>query len=119
MITLGEPFRKDAPRPYPFANQTITDRVRAQIPVMIRERHRPPPPETYSLNRKLSGAFLLCARLGASVDCHGLFTRITDAYVYANGSRVPPAPNRRPVRGVHTQTVQRHGLHTTPPSRRA
>ena len=47
MLTLGEPFRHDAPVPYPFANQPITDRVREQIPLMVRERLRPPPPETY------------------------------------------------------------------------
>ncbi|WFD29580.1 hypothetical protein MSPP1_000589 [Malassezia sp. CBS 17886] len=80
MLTLGEPFRRDAPAPYPFAHQTITDRVREDIPLMIRERLRPPPPETYSLNRKLSGAFLLCARLGASVNCRDLFHEITSAY---------------------------------------
>ena len=77
MLTLGEPFRHDAPVPYPFANQTITDRVREQIPIMVRERQRPPPPETYSLNRKLSGAFLLCARLRARVNCRDLFASVT------------------------------------------
>ena len=77
MLTLGEPFRPDAPVPYPFANQTITDRVREQIPTMVRERLRPPPPETYSLNRKLSGAFLLCARLRARVNCRDLFDQVT------------------------------------------
>ena len=38
MVALGEPFRSESPSPYPFANQTITDRVRAQIPLMLRER---------------------------------------------------------------------------------
>lgn len=80
MLALGEPFRSDAPVPYPFAKQTITDRVRQQIPVMIRERLRPPPPETYSLNRKLSGAFLLCARLRANVNCRDLFANVTRPY---------------------------------------
>ncbi|KAL4401638.1 ubiquinone biosynthesis protein [Malassezia pachydermatis] len=80
MLALGEPFRADAPVPYPFAKQTITDRVREQIPLMLRERQRPPPPETYSLNRKLSGAFLLCSRLGASVNCRDLFAKVTAPY---------------------------------------
>lgn len=107
MVALGEPFRASAPRPFPFANQTITDQVRAQIPVMLRERLRPPPPETYSLNRKLSGAFLLCARLSANVDCHALFNRITQNYVFANGTRTPPAP------GTFTPSVgHARGLHT-------
>jgi len=33
----------------------------------------PPPEETYSLHRKLSGAFLLCARLGSRVRTRELF----------------------------------------------
>lgn len=92
MIALGEPFRADAPVPYPFARQTITERVKGQIPLMLRERQRPPPPETYSLNRKLSGAFLLCARLQARVNCRDLFARVTQPY--------PPSVPRAP---LHTR----------------
>lgn len=92
MIALGEPFRADAPVPYPFAHQTITERVRGQIPLMLRERQRPPPPETYSLNRKLSGAFLLCSRLQARVNCRDLFANITKPY--------PPSV---PVARLHTR----------------
>ncbi|KAL2118205.1 hypothetical protein VTJ04DRAFT_7865 [Mycothermus thermophilus] len=73
VVTLAEPFLKDAPEVYDFRGQTITERVKAQIPVMIRERLAPPPEETYSLHRKLSGAFLLCARLGSRVKCRELF----------------------------------------------
>ena len=62
---------------YDFANQTITDSVRKLIPIMLKHRLTPPPPETYSLNRKLSGAFLMCAKLRARVDC----TRLWEAYV--------------------------------------
>lgn len=73
VLTLAEPFMQDAPDIYDFKDQTITDRVRGLIPVMIRERLAPPPEETYSLHRKLSGAFLLCARLDSRVACKGLF----------------------------------------------
>lgn len=73
VLTLAEPFRRGAPALYDFRGQTITDRVKAQIPVMIHERLAPPPEETYSLHRKLSGAFLLCARLGSRVPCRQLF----------------------------------------------
>jgi aarF domain-containing kinase len=73
VLTLAEPFLRSAPEVYDFRDQTITERVKAQIPIMIHERLAPPPEETYSLHRKLSGAFLLCARLGSRVRCRELF----------------------------------------------
>jgi aarF domain-containing kinase len=73
VLTLAEPFLDSAPEVYDFRDQTITERVKDQIPVMIRERLAPPPEETYSLHRKLSGAFLLCARLGSRVRCRDMF----------------------------------------------
>lgn len=73
VLTLAEPFLDSAPALYDFRDQTITARVKALIPVMVRERLAPPPEETYSLHRKLSGAFLLCARLGSRVPCRELF----------------------------------------------
>ncbi|KAL7424905.1 hypothetical protein Q5752_000592 [Cryptotrichosporon argae] len=78
MSLLASPFRHEGL--YPFASQTITARVRQLIPVMLQHRLTPPPPETYSLNRKLSGAFLMCARLGANVDCRALWERYAGGY---------------------------------------
>ncbi|KAH6686228.1 nuclear protein Es2-domain-containing protein [Plectosphaerella plurivora] len=74
ILTLAEPFLESAPEVYDFQDQTITERVKALIPVMLNERLAPPPEETYSLHRKLSGAFLLCAKLGSKVRCRDLFT---------------------------------------------
>ena len=73
ILTLAEPFVESAPEVYNFDGQTITDRVRTNIGLMLRERLAPPPEETYSLHRKLSGAFLLCARLQSRVPARELF----------------------------------------------
>ncbi|WWD20079.1 hypothetical protein CI109_104553 [Kwoniella shandongensis] len=78
MALVASPFSHDGP--YPFAKQTITDSIRALIPVMLKHRLTPPPPETYSLNRKLSGAFLMCAKLGANVDCKQLWEQEVGNY---------------------------------------
>ena len=84
VLTLAEPFRESGPDVYDFRDQTITDRVRGFIPVMVRERLSPPPEETYSLHRKLSGAFLLCAKLGSRVPCKMLFENAIEKF---NGAR--------------------------------
>jgi len=73
ILTLSEPFNETAPEVYDFEDQTITDRVRANIGLMLRERMAPPPEETYSLHRKLSGAFLLCARLKSKIRTRDMF----------------------------------------------
>lgn len=78
MSLIGAPFQHTGT--YDFANQTITDSVRALVPIMLQNRLTPPPQETYSLNRKLSGAFLVCARLGSRVDCQGLWEEVVADY---------------------------------------
>lgn len=80
VLTLAEPFKESGPLVYDFRDQTITDRVRGLIPVMVKERLAPPPEETYSLHRKLSGAFLMCARLGSRVPCRELFESAAERY---------------------------------------
>ncbi|KAI0028951.1 ABC1 family-domain-containing protein [Vararia minispora EC-137] len=86
MELLATPFRSDTPQPFAFGPGTrwaeITAKIREQIPVMLEHRLTPPPRETYSLNRKLSGAFLLASRLEASVDCHALWDQVTSGYKF-------------------------------------
>lgn len=76
VLALAEPFNEKAPKVYDFKEQTITQRIKQLIPLMLRERLVPPPEETYSLHRKFSGAFLLCARLGSRVKCRDIFSTI-------------------------------------------
>lgn len=78
MALVASPFSHKGP--YPFAKQTITDSVRALIPIMLKHRLTPPPQETYSLNRKLSGAFLMCAKMHANVDCKKLWEEEVGGY---------------------------------------
>ncbi|KAL6402564.1 putative abc1 protein precursor [Ilyonectria robusta] len=86
VLTLAEPFLASAPEVYDFKDQTITERVKALIPVMLHERLAPPPEETYSLHRKLSGAFLLCARLGSKVRCREMFVEALAKGGYSQGA---------------------------------
>lgn len=74
IMVLAEPFCAEGE--YDFKQQTVSDRVRDNIGVMLRERLTPPPEETYGLHRKLSGVFLLCARMEAKVPCSRLFREI-------------------------------------------
>jgi aarF domain-containing kinase len=87
MALVASPFAHSGP--YDFSSQTITESVRALIPVMLQHRLTPPPPETYSLNRKLSGAFLMCARLGAKVDCGKLWEDYVAGYEVGVGNSDP------------------------------
>lgn len=79
MQALASPFRHAGS--FDFRTQTVTDEVRANIPIMLEHRLTPPPAPTYSLNRKLSGAFLMCAKLGSQVDCKKLWDDATEDYV--------------------------------------
>ena len=55
LTLLATPFNLSTPQPFSFGPGSkwseITAEIRAQIPVMLRERLTPPPRETYSLNR--------------------------------------------------------------------
>jgi aarF domain-containing kinase len=93
ILTLAEPFVESAPEVYDFEDQTITDRVRANIGLMLRERLAPPPEETYSLHRKLSGAFLLCARLKSKVKAREMFANAVQVW------------NKREFKGEHHSTL--------------
>lgn len=82
MELLAVPFTRDT---YDFATQSVTDEVRKLIPIMLKHRLTPPPNETYSLNRKLSGSFLLCAKLGSKVECKKIWEEVVGNYKPTTG----------------------------------
>ncbi|KAJ3573488.1 hypothetical protein NP233_g2405 [Leucocoprinus birnbaumii] len=83
---LATPFKPTAHQPFAFGPGSewseITKQIREFIPVMLRERLTPPPRETYSLNRKLSGAFLLASRLEAQVDTRAVWKKVVSGYEF-------------------------------------
>ncbi|XP_058451192.1 atypical kinase COQ8B, mitochondrial [Malaya genurostris] len=78
VLILGEVFSVDGE--FEFGRQSTTKKIAALVPVMVAHRLCPPPEEIYSLHRKLSGVFLLCARLNAKIDCKPLFAEVSKNY---------------------------------------
>lgn len=81
VMILGEPFALDGE--FDFATQDTTRRIQQLLPVMMENRLTPPPEETYSLHRKMSGAFLLCAKLRAKIQCKRLFDKCYANYKFS------------------------------------
>jgi aarF domain-containing kinase len=78
VMILGEAFGQEGL--FDFGTQSTTARIKTIIPVMLKHRLTPPPEETYSLHRKMSGAFLLCVKLKSRVDCKTMFDHIYNNY---------------------------------------
>ncbi|KAJ8580807.1 ABC1-domain-containing protein [Rhizopogon salebrosus TDB-379] len=86
MVLLATSFKSTTLQPFAFGPGTpwadITARIRANIPVMLKHRLTPPPRETYSLNLKLSGAFLLASRLRAIVGTKETWDLVVSSYKF-------------------------------------
>uniref|UniRef100_A0A1A9WCM4 ABC1 domain-containing protein n=1 Tax=Glossina brevipalpis TaxID=37001 RepID=A0A1A9WCM4_9MUSC len=74
VMILGEMFRCE--NEFDFGHQNITERIAHLVPTMVAHRLCPPPEEIYSIHRKLSGIFLLCARLNIKLNCRPLYDDI-------------------------------------------
>lgn len=85
VMILGEVFSDRNPE-FDFAHQDTTRRVTKLVPTILHERLCPPPEEIYSLHRKLSGVFLLCAKLAVKMPCRDLFMNIYNNYVFDQNS---------------------------------
>jgi aarF domain-containing kinase len=86
LTLLATPFKSSTSQPFAFGPNSawseVTKEIRSLIPVMVSKRLTPPPKETYSLNRKLSGAFLLAARLDAKVDTKAIWDKVVSKYEF-------------------------------------
>jgi len=69
---FAEPLRE--PGGYDFGSSDLARRARERSVEALSEYGFPQPPaETLFLHRKLAGSFLLCAHIGARVDCHAAY----------------------------------------------
>ena len=71
-LLVGEPFRTASGAPFDFHGSEMTKRLSAHSDTFMRERLTPPPREAYSLHRKLAGAYLMCIKLKAVIDCRDI-----------------------------------------------
>ena len=71
---FAEPLRTRGS--YDFASSELARRLRDATLEPVRRGWLPrPPTPVLFLHRKLAGMFLLCAHIGARVDCHGLYVK--------------------------------------------
>jgi len=78
VMLLAVPFHED--KPYNFGQQRITHDIQDLSAVMLKERLCPPPPEVYSLHRKLSGLFLLAGKLDSQFNCFVIWQEIRSKF---------------------------------------
>lgn len=80
-FVVGLPFSQ--PGGYNFRSTNLTKRVSDLGATMLRHRLTPPPDEAYSLHRKLSGAFLACIKLQATVPCREMFLEVYEGHKFS------------------------------------
>jgi aarF domain-containing kinase len=85
-MVVGEPFRAQlGGGPFHFGGtEKLTARVTGELPTIGRDRLQPPPTETYSLHRKLSGAFLAAIKLRSRIPSRDILLAIVDQYQFSD-----------------------------------
>jgi aarF domain-containing kinase len=86
-FTVGEPFASN--EPFDFRDSNISSRLGNHSSVFMKHRLTPPPEEVYTLHRKLAGAYMLCIKLGASVDCRSLLRKVVNNHTFEDGMDSP------------------------------
>lgn len=81
VLILGEVFSESSGA-FDFGGQDTTRRIQKLVPTIVYHRLCPPPEEIYSLHRKLSGVFLLCAKLKVRIDCRDMFRDVYKNYKF-------------------------------------
>ena len=80
---VGQPFSEQ--NAYDFRRHSQqTARVTQLGTVMLKNRLCPPPQESYSLHRKLSGAFLCCIKLKSVIPSHQMFYEVLHSHDFDN-----------------------------------
>nr|CAB3220017.1 aarF domain-containing protein kinase 4 [Phallusia mammillata] len=78
IMILGEPFKTEDV--FDFGAQNTSHRIMQHVPTFLKHRLTPPPEESYSLHRKLSGVFLIACKLKAKFACKQMFDNIYESY---------------------------------------
>ncbi|XP_014235469.1 atypical kinase COQ8B, mitochondrial isoform X2 [Trichogramma pretiosum] len=81
VMILGQVFDRDH-KYFDFGGQDVTRRIQALVPTIVHHRLCPPPEEIYSLHRKLSGVFLLCAKMNVKINCRDMFREVYRNYKF-------------------------------------
>lgn len=86
-FTVGEPFASN--EPFDFRGSNISTRMGEHTAVFLKHRLTPPPEEVYTLHRKLAGAYMLCIKLGAVIQCRDLLENIMASHHFEDGLDPP------------------------------
>jgi len=86
-FTVGEPFQTDGA--FDFRGSSISTRLSQHSSAFLQHRLTPPPEEVYTLHRKLAGAYMLCIKLGAVINCRSLLEEVVTNHTFEDGMAPP------------------------------